>query len=214
MWERETARRIWGGSKPDRYLPFRCLAQCEEIDAKAVLQIGAGRGRLLEYIAQSRDGAYAGISTRQDWVHEESAKFLAKNLHKTVRLFAADPTDPKTYRSFPNQDLIVAFDLPASAASKIIETASASLRVGGRLVLGAWEHSGQGSEGLAEVLSNGYELLERSEALDTAGPISIQLARFILGTLRVSATATQELEELRRAKEQSLEYRLSVWART
>jgi SAM-dependent methyltransferase len=133
-------RALWGPgvSKPiqaKRYLNYQALKVTEEIDAVKVLQIGCGLGDSLFFLEESRDGKYSGITSQSSWVGRAREISLKKGTHQKIRFFYGDFKDPRTYRTFPGQDLLLLFDSIAVQGLDVITASGPSLRMGGRVLI-------------------------------------------------------------------------------
>ena len=133
-------RALWGPgvTKPiqaKRYLNYQALKVAEEIDATKVLQIGCGLGDSLFFLEESRDGKYSGITSQSAWVGKAGEVSLKKGTHQKIRFFYGDFKDPRTYRTFPGQDLLLLFDSIAVQGLDVITASAPSLRMGGRLLI-------------------------------------------------------------------------------
>jgi len=190
-------RVLWGPgvTKPlqaKRFLNYQALKVAEELDATKVLQVGCGLGDSLFFLEESREAKYSGISSQSQWVGKASEVSLKKGAHQRIRFFVGDFVDPRTYRTFPGQDMLLLFDTLAVQGIEVIQAASPALRMGGRLLVGglfAPAHSSLPYPRLEETkhLANAEDL-ELYEELNLSSSIKIS----VLDTLKQSLGASKD----------------------
>lgn len=172
MYERPEPRAIkaeQGGSNPALFLCYKALLEANSLDAQKVLHIGAGRGSVLRYLAESRQARYSGLSTRQDFVAQVSEQAYKTNIHSMLRMYRGDLTDPRSYRSFPDCDIVLAYDVPAPLPA-VLEVAASVLRQGGRLLVAGFFSLDDSTRSLTRNFPTEQTILEAAES---AGLISV-----------------------------------------
>ncbi len=230
--ELESPRPLWGPGitqavRAKRYVNSLVLSVFQDIDGKTMLQVGCGSGDTLVYLQESRDARYSGITGHPEWVAPASHKVLKANMQHAIRFFAAQPTDDRSYRPFPNQDMVLLLDSIGPYGLSHLASAAAALRPGGRFFLGGLfsETLRNPAPGFLIAYPQLHEVLETAEKAgmvlldqeDVSSMVKVDFTQKMLGSLKARKNSQDYQVQLNReaemVKQKILGYHIVQWVK-